>query len=305
MAGFDANLPNNLVTLEEIKIIYFWEWFRRMWCRSIDPIYYWSGHSLHVFQDHLGKLTDVLTDLRTDTIGTLGLTCLTAASGTYVSVRDCRNSDNSFDECWLEQQNGGRRHLANTVRDNCKNSDKGYDACWMQCNSSSHTGCADADTKATCPSTCERLYDREYQFDNREVVQSTNSVSGSHKCRDLGNILYVNNGLVNSSRRLGGSMIGLDIVVDPNTLKRCMPGFFTREETMLMLEAQRDWLQRQLDEKTVEIEDLKNGVALRETEETEYGDMIAELQQENTSLQRQNSEMKVKLSRLSELDYLK
>jgi len=71
------------------------------------------------------------------------------------------------------------------------------------------------------------------------------------------------------------------------------------------LEAQRDRLQRQLDERAAEIEDLKNQASLRETEETEYGDMIADLQRENTSLQRQNSEMKVKLSRLSEIDSLK
>jgi len=71
------------------------------------------------------------------------------------------------------------------------------------------------------------------------------------------------------------------------------------------LEAQKDELQLKIDQLATEIKRLKDEATLKDTETQEFGDMIQELQSENKSILAQNSELKIKLSRLKEIDNLK
>merc|ERR1719204_1354760 len=71
------------------------------------------------------------------------------------------------------------------------------------------------------------------------------------------------------------------------------------------LEAQKDELQKKIDQLATEIKRLKDEAVLKDTEQQEFGDMIQELQVENKSILAQNSELKIKLSRLKEIDNLK
>jgi len=71
------------------------------------------------------------------------------------------------------------------------------------------------------------------------------------------------------------------------------------------LEAQKDELQKKIDQLAAEIKRLREEATLKDTEQQEFGDMIQELQSENKSILAQNSELKIKLSRLKEIDNLK
>merc|ERR1711953_713059 len=66
-----------------------------------------------------------------------------------------------------------------------------------------------------------------------------------------------------------------------------------------------DELQKKIDQLAAQIKRLKEEAALKDTEQQEFGDMIQELQSENKSILAQNSELKIKLSRLKEIDNLK
>lgn len=71
------------------------------------------------------------------------------------------------------------------------------------------------------------------------------------------------------------------------------------------LQAQKERLQRQIAERDAEIRELNHQAELKDSEQSEFVDIIAELQDETTGLKRHNSELKVKLSRLNELETLK